>query len=222
MRTQSSTARANITRPLLAAIFGLAITFTVSAEAAAEKAAQHIPAGYKLSEGGEINGDLNGDGAEDRVLVIQGTDKNKFEDGEDRNMRGILILFGDGKNYKLALENRQCLSPDNGGNVQWDKPGVSVSIKKGSLLIDYQYGGCGTNKSYNFRYRNSDFELIGFDWYICGGMGQNTKTSVNFLSKKKSVKVSGKETWSNIEINEPIKLRDIADFDEFDVMERIK
>jgi uncharacterized protein (TIGR02145 family) len=52
-------------------------------------------------------------------------------------------------------------------------------------------------------------------------MGKSEHTSINFLSKKQLSRISGKEAWSNIVVSEPIKLRNIADFDEFDVMEHI-
>jgi len=70
-----------------------------------------IPEGYKLFD--KIEGDLNGDGLVDHVLMIKGTDEsnvviNRFDDEVDRNRRGILIYLSDNGTYILATKNLSC------------------------------------------------------------------------------------------------------------------
>jgi uncharacterized protein (TIGR02145 family) len=195
--------------------------------------AQTIPAGYRLDEDGEINGDLNGDGVDDRVLVIKSNTKSKKGcdcESSDCKRRGIMIFFKEGGGYKLALEKRDCFSAGDGLCGNYGEPQLQVSIKKGNLYIRYDFGRYGWWQ-YTFRYRNSDFELIGYDESSLR-MGWEYKTeSINILSKKMLVKKnksgddppddwdgenpkpSFNEFWHDIIVKGPIKLRNLADFD---------
>jgi len=138
----------------------------------------------------EVRGDLNEDAKDDYVLVIKGTDR-----------RGIMIFFSKGKDYQLVLENRNCL--DSG----------EVEIKKGNMLITHG------NKKYTFRYKNSEFELIGYD---INESSPKKETSINIPLKKKFVKECSedkkcKETWTNVAFIESILLRRIDKLDEFNI-----
>jgi len=173
---------------------------------------KYIPKGYRFLE--EVSGDLNGDGADDYVLTI----KAETDDG----YHGIMILFKDGSNYRLALiKNRlyytEFISP-------------SFKINRGNLNISFSGNGtCDTHEwSYAFKYRNSEFELIGYDASDdeCGAWnekhqrvgGGSSKKSINFLTKKRMTKVNnGKEVWDNIKTKEPILLRKIKDIGDFNL-----
>jgi len=177
----------------------------------------------------KIAGDLNKDGKEDCVIITKQTYTSAFVADEnrgelDRNRRGILIAFKDGKDYKTVLAIPDCFSSENEDGGVYFAPELSVEIKKGNLLIHYghgRYGGWG----YTFRYQNNDFELIGYDAIDMMSGRAKKEVSINFLKKKKQTKTYDEdgeyvieETWQDIEmINGLVKLTNIKDFGEFSV-----
>lgn len=192
-----------------------------------------LPEGFVVFE--KINGDLNKDGVEDCVLIIKGTDSNKIITDEyrgqlDRNRRGIIVLFKKNDYYELAIKNYDCFSSENEDGGVYFAPELSVEIKNGKLYAHYTHGRYGY-WTYTFKFRNSDFELIGYD----AGYRSNfvfdcvtfDEESINFLSKKKLVKKAlkvasdgkerYKETWKNLSVSKLIKLSEISDFDELDM-----
>jgi len=193
-----------------------------------------IPAGFELVS--SVEGDLNKDGVADKVLLIKGTDKGAYEKNElgkfvDRNRRGLVILFKKGEQYELVLKNANCFSSENEDGGVYYAPELSLEINKGNLYIHYAHGRYGYWK-YTFRYRNSDFYLIGYDSSE-GGEVVEKETSINFLSKKKQEKVNTNEnaqggdevfteTWTNITVNKLLKLRDIKDFENFEEVDMLK
>lgn len=193
-----------------------------------------VPAGfvmYKEEGMKDVKGDLNGDGLEDVVLMIKGTDKSQFVNHEyrgilDRNRRGIIILFNKGEGYVLATKNYTCFSSENEEGGVYYAPELGLSIEKGNLKINYAHGRYGY-WSYTFRYRNSDFYLIGYDSSDNHGPIVNTITSINYLTGKKLIKDNinkdnpdadefFEETWSKIESKKLKKLSEIKDFDDFE------
>jgi hypothetical protein len=177
-----------------------------------------LPKGYVVFE--KINGDFNKDGSDDCVLIIKGTDKNQIIEDEyseqlDRNRRGIIVLLNKNGHYELAVKNYDCFSSECEDGGVYFPPMLSVEIKNGNLFVHYAHGRFGYWR-YNFRYQNSDFELIGYESSY-GGAIVNRETSINFLSKKKLVKENTndtarggdevfKETWEKIKVNKLIKL----------------
>jgi hypothetical protein len=188
-----------------------------------------LPKGFLAFE--TIKGDLNKDGIEDCVLIIKGTDKKQIITDEyrgklDRNRRGIIVLINKKDHYELAVKNENCFSSENEDGGVYFAPELSVEIKKGNLFVHYGHGRYGYWQ-YNFRYQESDFELIGYE-SSSGGAVIESETSINFLSKKKQEKVNTnenaeggdevfKETWKKINVNKLIKLSEIKDFDELDM-----
>lgn len=185
-----------------------------------------IPKGYVFFE--KITGDLNKDGLDDCVLVIKGTDKSKiitdqYQGKLDRNRRGVIILFNRKDHYELALKNYNCLSSENEDGGIYYAPELSVEIIKGNLFFHYGHGRYGYWK-YNFRYQNSDFELIGYD-ESNGGAVISSETSINFLTKKKEIRINTNEndeggqevlkvSLHKIVVPKLIKLSAIKDFDD--------
>lgn len=189
-----------------------------------------IPAKYVVFD--KIQGDFNGDGQADYVFVVKGTGKENFIKHEhrgelDRNRRGIVIAFSHPNGYELALENRDCFSSENEDGGVYFAPELDVSIVKGTLRIHYAHGRYGY-WSYNFRYQNADFELIGYDSSQNRGPLVERTTSINFLTKKirlqENVNMNAeggdekfKESWKKFTLPKPIKLKEITDFDDFNV-----
>lgn len=189
-----------------------------------------LPKGYVIFE--QINGDLNKDGIEDCILIIKGTDTSKIITDEfrgklDRNRRGIIVLFDKKDHFVLAAKNYDCFSSENEDGGVYFPPELSIEIKKGNLYFHYGHGRYGYWQ-YTFRYKNSDFELIGYDESSDRGPVIERMTSINFLSKKKQEKVntnenaeSGEEifkiTLKKIKVPGLIKLSEIKDFDELDM-----
>lgn len=194
------------------------------------KPSDFIPKGYVEFE--KYFGDLNKDGQDDCVLVIKKTDTNnvvtnRFDKKVDKNRRGIIVLFKNGKGYQLADKNYDCFSSENEDGGVYFPPELWIEIKNEKLYVHYGHGRYGYWE-YTFRFQNSNFELIGYDSSSNRGPIINTETSINFLTKKKLIRENTnenaeggdetfKETWSNIEIENLIKLSEIKDFDELDM-----
>lgn len=187
----------------------------------------YIPKGSVLFD--KVSGDLNKDGIVDLVLMIKGTDTSNFVQHEfrgklDRNRRGILVLFKHKDGYELVSKNLDCFSSENEEGGVYYAPELSLDIQKGNLYVEYRHGRYGY-WTYTFRYKNGDFELIGYDATSSRGPVINSDVSINFLTKRKQERVntndeaeSGeevfKESWKNIKQDKMIKLSKIIDFDE--------
>ncbi len=192
--------------------------------------AYFIPKGYTEFE--KYFGDLNKDGLQDCVLIIKKIDSkqivlNKFNEKVDRNRRGIIILFKTKQGYKLAEKNYNCFTSENEDGGVYYPPELFVNIKNNKLYIIYAHGRYG-HWSYTFRYQNSSFKLIGYDYSDYQGPRIENVTSINFLTQKKQKKANinlydegGEEkfieTWSTIKIDSLIKLSEIKDFYKLDI-----
>ncbi|MDR7209146.1 hypothetical protein [Flavobacterium piscis] len=195
-----------------------------------KKIADFVPEGYKIFQ--EIYGDLNKDGIEDCIVIIKGTNKENVITDEhrgklDRNRRGIIVLFKEKENYIQAVKNYDCFSSENEDGGVYFAPDLEVSIEKGKLYVHYGHGRYGY-WSYTFRFKNNDFELIGYDSTEHNGPVVNSETSINFLTKKKVTKTntnenaeSGDEVFEEkiekIKVDKLIQLSEIKDFDELEV-----
>lgn len=205
---------------------------TISDTIPKNKISDFIPKGFKLFE--EIKGDLNKDGIEDRVLIIKEVNKKNIVVDEhrgelDRNRRGIIVLLNENGKYKQFLKNVDCLSSENEEGGAYYAPDLFVEIKKGNLYVHYSHGRYGY-WTYTFRLKNSDFDLIGYDSSNNNGSTVNSYTSINFLTKKKIVKVNTfeneedesevfKEHIYTLKVRKLTKLSEIEDFDELPIEE---
>lgn len=195
------------------------------------KPADFLPKGYFVFE--EIKGDLNKDGVADRVLIIKGTDKSRVVKDEyrgklDRNRRGIIVLFNRQGGYEQVVRNDTCFSSENEDGGIYFAPELSISIKDNKMFVEYAHGRYGY-WTYTFRYGNSDFELIGYDTSSSNGPVIDREISINFLTRTRIDKVnvneeaeSGEEvfetTRKKIESTRLIRLSEIKDFDELDLI----
>jgi len=183
-----------------------------------QKVEDFIPKNWKLME--KALGDLNGDKAQDCVLVVKGNDakflnKNEGlgEDPYDTNPRMLIILFKDTveNRYELAEKsNTFVFVPDS---PTMSEPFQSVQIKNGVLQLDfeewYSAGSWGTSQaSYKFKYINKEFALIGADkTESMRNSGETETRSYNFLTNKRSITIGnftkdakGKPKWKTYKV----------------------
>ena len=223
----------------IACILFLAVgtnAFGQQAPKIAKSPAEFIPQGYVVFE--EIQGDLNKDNKTDYIFIIKGTSKDEIIQDEyrgelDRNRRGIIIAFRkDESQYEVVLDRRDCFSSENEDGGVYFAPELGVSVNKGNLLISYHHGRYGY-WTYNFRYQNSDFELIGYDNSQNQGPVVERFVSMNFMTKKMLIKDNTnqnaeggdekfKESWKDFSLKKPIKLADMSDFEGFSPVELIE
>ena len=180
----------------------------------------------------KIFGDLNNDGKEDCVIITKQTKEsaiveNRFDEIADRNRRGIVIAFQEGEHYNTVLAAPDCFSSENEDGGVYFAPELFVEIQRGNLKIHYGHGRYGWWQ-YTFRYRNNDFELIGYDVSMNRGPVVEKRISINFLTKKQQTLTNTnpnvdsdeedfEEIWQDIVINNLVKLKDISDFSDFSV-----
>jgi len=155
-----------------------------------------VPKGWLLEEKNE--GDLNGDGARDFVLVLHQNDsKNVIKnqnglgaDEFDSNPRILAIVFADKKagGYTLIADNHDLVPRLDSPTL--DDPFESLEIRKGTVRVGLRsWASAGSwlagNYSYTFRYQNGCMGLIGYDSYDYNrGSLEYTKVSVDYLTKK--------------------------------------
>ncbi len=191
----------------------------------------NIPDNWKIIK--TVKGDLNKDGKDDAVLIVQKTDASKMIENKknpnasmlNTNPRGIMIFFNRGGKYVLIEKNLNGFIPqeDNAEDPCWSDPFSSVEIKKNVLKIIFDYwSSCGSDISedatYIFRYQHKGFELIGYgESSFSRFSGEGSKLSINFSTKKKSyttglnmIEGGGKPKtkWSNIKIDKLYRLKD--------------
>lgn len=203
-----------------------------------------IPENWKIIS--QVSGDLNKDGIEDLVLIIENTDASNIlkNDGMGAtnlniNPREILVFFKDEQNnYTLIDKNTigfihsendeesTCLADPlmiDGG----------IKISNNILIIHFNYWlSCGSwsvnDASYKFRFQNNSFELIGFDHFSFNkATTEETRTSINFSTKKKEVATginqseesNPKTTKSIIKVNQLYKLKNCNKNTYFEIVE---
>lgn len=215
----------------------LAIFFLLGANAfgqlpvkTAKTPAEFVPAGHIIFS--EIQGDLNNDNQPDYVLITKGTNKNdvikhEYRGELDRNRRGIIIAIKNNDHYDLILRKLDCFSSENEDGGVYYAPELDVSIDKGNLLFHYAHGRYGYWR-YKFQYRNQDFQLIGYDASSNHGPVIEREVSINFIAKKEKIRENTnqyaeggdekfKETWKKFTLPRLIRLREISNFDDFNV-----
>jgi hypothetical protein len=203
-------------------VVGLAVTNSalgVDIKTRAVKAEDFVPAGWTMHT--ISHGDLNQDGVNDVVLVVQQADPNNISRNEDglgrdeldTNPRVLLVALKKDGLYELVVKNEKILpSQDEYGGCADDllseNGGVGIT-KKGVLRIDFHHwSSCGTwetsEESYTFRYQNNRFELIGYDASgFHRASGEEHSISINYSTRKK-LTVTGGNMFSEDE-NKPIR-----------------
>jgi len=186
-----------------------------------------IPTGYIVTE--ELCGDLNNNDRRDYVYVIKDTRVSNLVGDEkiDRNRRGLVIVFNQSDGYKLAALNPEIFSSENEDGGNYYPPELSLDIKGGNLLIEYRHGRYGYWR-YNFQYRKTNFQLIGYDAVFRNGPIIQETVSINFLTEKMRIEKNTtpnaeagdekfSELWEDFSYSKAILLENIDDIDQLNV-----
>ena len=123
------------------------------------------------------------------------------------------------------VENLSCFSSENEDGGVYYAPELMLEIRKGKFYIHYGHGRYGS-WGYTFRYRNGDFDLIGYDASNNTGPRVDRQVSINFLTKRKqettntNPNASGgdevfEEKWTDISLEGLAKLSEVKEFDDF-------
>ena len=193
-----------------------------------------VPKAWKIIA--QATGDLNKDGIDDAVLIIEEAKKENFINNEslgesvlNTNPRYLLVLFKDSKGYSLAALNKNFIPPANDEDATCLADPLlqdgGITIKKGVLLIDFHYWlSCGSygvsHECFKLRWQDSKFVLIGYDSSeYSRSLGDESSVSINFVTKKKQVVTGGnmfnedqnkpKTVWKTIKIDKFITLQDL-------------
>lgn len=163
-----------------------------------------VPRGWKLYDKAE--GDLDGDGRTDSVLIIQGNDpaliitktQGLGMDYYDANPRAVVVLLQDHHGqYRLAAKSLTII-PDHSQPTISD-PYEMMRIEDGSLYLNIAFfANAGSwsmsNQQFQFRWDGKAMALIGYESNeVRRNTGEMRQTSVNYLSRKR------KDAVGNIE-----------------------
>lgn len=166
-----------------------------------------VPKNHKIIQ--KIFGDLNKDGVEDCVLLVE-------ERAKGMVYKGVIVLFKEGKDYQIADKNLNLMSEEELPPTQ--EAFCSISFKRGSFIFNVSSRKYGIS-TYMYRYQDGSFKLIGQEDVFTIGATVHEEISINYLTKKKLIRKNTdpysdddnptfKETWENIEVD---KLKELSD-----------
>ena len=157
-----------------------------------------VPQGWKLAQ--QADGDLNGDGRADKVLVLQQQNAANWRDNEalgvprlNLNPRTLLVLWNTPQGYREAVRNTTLLPSENSVDTPClaDPLGDGgISIRKQVLVVDMHYWlSCGSysvnHMRYKFRHQQGAWPLIGLDVEHSARNSENSEqSSYNFVTGK--------------------------------------
>jgi hypothetical protein len=140
-----------------------------------------IPKGFEVLE--EMDGDLNNDGKEDKVLALgDSIAEVQSSDMDTDPRRLLLILFKRDNAYGLACKTDKALMGVHSGTMMGN-PLQEFKISNGVLTIHHS-GGTSWIWDYlhKFRYQDGSFYLIGrtYDSYWTGKQCDDSYSSENY------------------------------------------
>jgi len=155
-----------------------------------------VPAGWKLIQ--QVQGDLDGDGREDAVLVLERTNPANIHRNHglgtsqlNLNPRRLLVLFQGPAGWRKGLQTDRFLPSENDAEAPClaDPLGEeAMAIRQGVLTIDLSnWSSCGSwgSAHYIFRFRLEEdrFRLIGLDITSrLRNTGEEGEFSINYLT----------------------------------------
>lgn len=187
-----------------------------------------VPAGWGVEK--ESQGDLNGDGVPDLMLVLRMSDpKNVVKndglgpDELDTNPRILLVAFSEkaARKYSLALMNHTLIPRHT--NPVMDDPLEDAAIVKGALHVSLGFfvsaGTWYTSQTrFTFRYQDGCFKLIGYDSREAKrNTGETSTVSVNYLTRKAKISEGNfaddreKVSWKTIRVPKLLCLDAVGD-----------
>ncbi|MGL4459135.1 MAG: hypothetical protein ACRCUB_12245 [Plesiomonas shigelloides] len=210
----------------------LLLTLSPSIASAADTFNNWVPNGWRMFS--QATGDLNNDGKDDAVLIIEENNPDKIiKDPKEKdktyntNPRTLIVLFSRNERYEKVISRSDLLPTEGNINYPCQKDllaGGGVSINKGKILFTLaNVSNCGTGltstDTFTFRHdHNDDFELIGRDSLsFSKKTGAELKVSINYLTQKVKVTAGGNiythkqgnDKWSKIS---PVGLSKISTF----------
>ena len=157
-----------------------------------------VPQGWKLEQ--QVDGDLNGDGRADKVLVLQQQDAANWQDNKglgtprlNLNPRTLLVLWNTPQGYREAVRNTTLLPSENSEDTPCLVDPLdegAISIRKQVLVVNLHYWlSCGSysvnHMQYKFRYQQGVWPLIGLDVNSSSRNSYDTEqSSYNFATGK--------------------------------------
>ena len=164
------------------------------------------PAGWIVER--QVEDDLNGDGIADLAAVLiqdlQSTDKNGMVNERERRL--AVLLSSSNKTFVLIAGNDKILQCAGCGGA---KEGVTLSIKKGVLLVNQMSGSREfTDQTWRFRFdlKSRRFVLIGMDVDNGdSGRGTGRVDSYNYLVGSKTIEQYRYDKSGSHRIRDPLK-----------------
>lgn len=213
------------------------VSYPAVVEQAAD-AAGFVPEGWRLEQ--TSDGDLNGDGRDDLVLVLKmDAAANRIDntalgpDVFDTNPRMLVAaLAEDSGGYRRVLADHALIPRPYSPNLDdflWEDEGGGVKVEEGALRVSlHMWASAGTwftsNTSFTFRYRDGCFRLVGYDQWSRHRAGDVfTTVSANYLARRAwraegSISDEGEpeRIWLRLK-KQPLRcLEDVGDGLEFD------
>ncbi len=157
-----------------------------------------IPQGWKILS--TSRGDLNKDGINDLVFAIQNTNKSNLQPNEglgidtlNLNPRILGIYFGNKKGQLTRkLQSDEFIILQDSPTMDEPFDGLEI-LENGVLKISFHFWFSAgswsmSNHSYQFRFQNDTFELIGYEASESHrGTGETTDYSINFSTSKMTI-----------------------------------
>ncbi|MGB1051320.1 MAG: hypothetical protein ACPGYF_05100 [Chitinophagales bacterium] len=178
----------------------------------------------------QVEGDLDGDGDNDVVLITKETTRsaiveNDYGDMVDRNRRGLVILETLDEGYRLLLDHRECFESENEDGGVYYAPELYVSIEESQLICGWGHGRYGYWQ-YIFDYAGGDFALAKYFSQSLDNMGVPDEYEVDYVENI-AFRRKGSGTYDDYSFAvetrsgsfEGVLLRNILMFDDYDFTE---